>query len=392
MTQPFGDVEALVQHLDRRLETQPAYADLRNQRGLARALTGDAAGARDDFEAALHGNPDYAVARFNLAWLHIQHGDRSGGGLANAVARQLPPEWRAHLAQLERIRDGGAASVLDTLAVPREPSAWFDLQRLWLTVSVGRDDEAEAQVQRLAARDGDLPALLHAAGLLQRNRADRAALAAWANAYRGNPHVAALCHAAADHAFAAGRVEDSRRHLAWAVALSLDLGSYWIAVGTQHDASGEDRAALVAMRRAVQVDPHRVSARVAFGFLLAARAQAEEAIAELEAAARMAPRYADVRYQLGLLYSEVRRAEAAESHLRAALEVHPGYVLARLALGCLLEARGRDAEALQLLQQVRQSGLRSADLEQRLAVLHQRLGHPIQARRARARARAASRG
>jgi predicted Zn-dependent protease len=99
-----------------------------------------------------------------------------------------------------------------------------------------------------------------------------------------------------------------------------------------------------------------------------------------------------VRYQLGLLYSEVRRAEAAESHLRAALEVHPGYVLARLALGCLLEARGRDAEALQLLQQVRQAGLRSADLEQRLAVLHQRLGHPIQARRARARARAASRG
>jgi tetratricopeptide (TPR) repeat protein len=391
MTGPFGDLAALAQHLDRRLESQPGYADLHNQRGLARALAGDAPRARDDFEVALRSNADYRVARFNLAWLHIEHGDRTAGGLAQAVARQLPEDQRAHLTALERVRDGDAAAVLDGLVVPAEPSAWFDLQRLWLCVRAGRAADAEAQLHRIAARDGDLPALLHAAGLLQRNRADATALAAWAAAYRGNPHVASLCHAAADLALAAGRIEESRRHLAWGVALSLDLGAYWIAIGTQHDGRGEERAALVAMRRAVQVDPQRVAARVAFGFLLAARSQAEEAIAELEAAARLAPRYADVRYQLGLLYSEVDRADAAEAHLRAALDLHPGYVLAKLALGCLLEARGRDTEALQLLQQVRQSGLRSADLEQRLAVLHERLGHPIQARRARSRARAASR-
>jgi tetratricopeptide (TPR) repeat protein len=392
MTGPFGDLTALVQHLDRRLDSQPAYADLRNQRGVARVLTGDVGGARDDFEAALKSNPDYGVARFNLAWLHIEHGDRAAGGLATAVARQLPEAWRAHLAQLEAVRHGGVDAVLSNLVVPSDSSPWFDLQRLWLLVRAGRHADAEAQAQRIAARDADLPSLLHVAGILQRNRADARALAVWADAYRGNPHVASLCHAAADCAAAAGRLEDSRRHLAWGAALSLDLGAYWIAIGTQHDSRGEERAALVAMRRAVQVDPDRIAARVAFGFLLAARSQAEEAIAELEAAVRLAPNYADVRYQLGLLYAEVQRSDAAEAHLRAALAVHPGYVLAKLALGCLLEARGRDAEALQLLQQVRQSGLRSSDLEQRLAVVHERLGHPIQARRARARARAASRG
>ena len=391
MIAPFGELDALLLHLDRRLEAQPAYADLRNQRGLLRVLCGDIAAARDDFEVALRANPDYAVARFNLAWLHVEHGDTVAGGLATAVARPLPAAWREHLAQLETVRHAGAEAALASLAVPEDASPWFDLQRLWLLLRAGRSADAEVQLQRIAARDADLPALLHAAGLLQRNRADAAALAAWAAAYRGNPQIASLCQVAADLEFAQDRVDDSRRHLAWGAALSLDLSSYWIAVGTQHDSRGEERAALVAMRRAVQVDPQHVAARVAFGFLLAARAQAEEAIAELEAAARLAPRYADVRYQLGLLYAEVERSDAAEAHLRAALAVHPGYVLATLALGCLLEARGRDAEALQLLQQVRQSGLRSADVEQRLAVLHERLGHPIQARRARARARAAAR-
>jgi len=392
MIGPFGDLSVLLQRLDRKLETKSAYADLRNLRGLARVLTGDLSGARDDFEAALHVNPDYSVARFNLAWLHVDHGDTAaGGGLAAAVARPLPEEWRTQLTQLEAVRHAGADAVLDALVVPEQPSAWFELQRLWLLLAAGRTLEAEAQVQRIATRDGDLPSLLHTAGVLQRNRPDAAALATWARAYSGNPHLAALCHAASDLALAEGRVEESAQHLAWGVALSLDLGAYWIAIGTQHDARGEERAALVAMRRAVQVDPQRVAARVAFGFLLAARAQAEEAIAELEAAARLAPRYADVRYQLGLLYAEVHRSDAAESHLRAALAVHPDYVLAKLALGCLLEARGRDAEALELLQQVRRAGLHSSDLEQRLAVVHDRLGHPIQARRARARARAAAR-
>jgi hypothetical protein len=58
----------------------------------------------------------------------------------------------------------------------------------------------------------------------------------------------------------------------------------------------------------------------------------------------------------------------------------------------VLEATGDDAEALGYLQQARQLGLRSVDVEARLAALHDRLGHKIQARRARARARAVQRG
>ncbi len=111
----------------------------------------------------------------------------------------------------------------------------------------------------------------------------------------------------------------------------------------------------------------------------------------MEAAARLAPRYADIRYQLGLLYGEVGRDDEAERELRTALEVQPAYVLAQLALGCLLESRGQDEEALRLLQGVRRSGLRSADLEAHLSGLHARLGHRNQARRARARARASLR-
>jgi tetratricopeptide (TPR) repeat protein len=191
---------------------------------------------------------------------------------------------------------------------------------------------------------------------------------------------------------AAGTVEESRRLLAWGACLSLDLCAYWVALGTQYESLAEERAALVAMRRAVEVDASNVAARIALGWLFAARGLPREAIVEMETAARLAPGYADVRYQLGLLYTEIGRTEAAETELRAALDVQPKYHLAGLALGCLLESLGRNAEALELLQGVRRAGIHSADLEMHLATLHARLGHRNQARRAQARARASSRG
>jgi tetratricopeptide (TPR) repeat protein len=392
MSGPFGNLDRLIQHLDARLESHPNFADVRNLRALARLQTGDVGGARADLEAALGVNPDYAVARFGLAWLLLGSKEPSAAARATDVARPLPAAWRR---QLEIVRVAGTRDVDAALAELDAGGAqgcpWFELDRLWLLAGAGRWAQADQQLLAIAAGDGDLPSLLHATGLFARGAPDHARVSAWAAAYRGNPHFATLCSAGAELAHAAGDIEQSRRLLAWGVALSLDLCGYWTELGVQHESLGEGRAALVALRRAVQVDPERLKPRTALGYLFAARGQAGEAIAELEVGARLAPQYADVRYQLGLLYAEVGRAGDAEAEFRAALEVHSGYVLARLALACLLETQGRDAEALELLQTVRRAGLRSADIESRLAAVHARLGHRNQARRAQARARATNR-
>jgi protein O-GlcNAc transferase len=392
MSGPFGDLQRLIRYLDTRLDAQPEYADVRNLRALARAEGGDLAGARSDFEAALGVNPEYARARFGLAWVLVQ--SREPGDVARGVdvARPLPEPWRTHLDVVRVMAAEGADSALVKLAA-RGGAAhpWFELDEVWLLVEASRWDEAIQSFLRLAAADADLPALLHTVGLFARGVPDRDRLATWAAAYRGNPEFGSLCQASAELVQAAGDVEAGRQQLAWGVALSLDLCSYWTVLGTQHESLGEERTALVALRRAVQVDPQRVEPHTALGYLFAARGQPEEAIAALETAVRLAPGYADLRYQLGLLYSDVGRVEEAERELQQALGVQPSYVLARLALGCLLETRGRDEEALELLQSVRRAGVRSADLEAHLATLHARLGHRNQARRAQARARASQR-
>ncbi len=389
---PFGDLQALLLHLDARVTACPAYADLRNLRGLVRAHHGDAHGARSDFEQALALNPQYATARFNLAWLHTKFEGASGTGLAVAVAQSLPDAARAQIDFVRRARLGGTGlspDACDTLPVP---VAWRELNRLWVCVQSADQAAVSAQLRRIGALDGDFPALLHAAGILRDGVQDEASMQAWAAAYDGNPYVDAVGRVAADLALAGGDEVGARRALAWGASLSLDLGAYWVALGTQYESRGEEHAALVALGRAVRVDGERVEARIALGFLFAARGQVANAIEQFEAASRLAPGYADVRYELGLLYTADERFDQAIAELGAALAAHPGYVLAQLALGNVFAATGRDGEAVQLLQSVRATGLRSADVEATLAQLHERLGHPIQARRARERARAVARG
>ena len=388
----FGDLQALLAQLDGRVTACPSYADLRNLRGLARAQCGDALGARSDFEQALTLNPNYATARYCLAWLHTKFESTSGAGLAVAVALPLPAAARAQIDFVRQVRAGRTdlpPAVIDALPVP---VAWRELDRLWVCVLRGTHAQAAEQLRRVGALDGDFPALLHAAGMLRRGVPDWPSLQAWAAAFDGNPYSDTLGRVAADLALAGGDAAGARSALAWGALLSLDLSAYWVAVGTQHESRGEERAALVALGRAVQVDGERVEARIALGFLFAARGQATDAIEQFEAASRLAPGYADVRYELGLLYAAEERFDRAAVELGAALDAHPGYVLAQLALGNVFVATGRDEDAVQLLQSVRASGLRSADVEATLARLHQRLGHPIQARRARERARAAARG
>ena len=387
----FAALETTCRMLQARVDSHPQYADARNQLGLALAAAGDAGGARAQFEAALQLNPGYDVARFNLAWLHACCGDGAGFGLGDAMAQGLPEPWRAQLRLVRTARHQGAAAALELLDTLGVPEAWRAADRLWLSIEAGDPAAAERALVAIETRAADLRGLALAVRLRGEPGVDREMLALWAAAYRGNPHFGVLARQDAQVARAHGDSDAALRALAWEAWLSLDLAEYWVARGEHHETRGEESAATAAFTHAVELDPNRAATRVAFGFVLAARGDAPGAIEQLRTAARLAPDYVDVRYQLGLLYTGLERWAEAETELRATLAGSPDYAPAALALASVLETTGHDAEALGYLQQARQAGLRSTDVEARLAALHDRLGHKIQARRARARARAAQR-
>ena len=380
MSIPIGlDLARLLGHLEVRLALHPRYADWRNLRGLARAYTGQEAGAREDFAAALTLNPHYAAALANLAWLDASCGiqPREDAGLS--------PEWRAHLQcvadmhrgetpRLESLPDSSPWRLLDTL--------WFAVQRQdWLAVESARS--------RAVAGVTGLHAILQRLGLGA--AADHTAWSTWASLYRGNPQAISLCHAAAEIARADEDLDRSASLLAWGAAISLDLCAYGMALSAHLDAAGRESEAQRALEDAVTADPNRAVAHAALGYRHAANGRLEAAIGAMERAAALAPRFADLRYELGLLYRDAGREADAVRELRAALAAQPDYVLAHLALGTLLQECGRDAEALPYLQRVRRAGLRSAEVEMRLAAAHAQLGHVNHARRAAARARAVAR-
>jgi tetratricopeptide (TPR) repeat protein len=390
---PLGGLTELVRELDARIQRHPTYADASNLRGLARACTGNAEGALADLRAALERNPNYQEARLNLGWLHCVRGELEPLQrlCAEPAARALDASHRAQLQVLEALcaqGPGAALEVVERWAPAAAPAGveWLELDRLWLLLDVGRERAVERQLARILAWRPGAAASFQAVGLLRSGADGSAARTAWGGSFRGNPCVGTVVREYARIRAQGDAGLTWQQLLHWSVALSLDLGGYWMAVGAQHDLDGHDAEAEVAFRRAIDADPGSAHPHIKLGLLYASVGSPQEARVELERAAQLAPRYADVRYQLALVHDELGALDRAEAQFRAALDIHPDYALARLALGCLLESQRRDAEALPFLEGVRAAGVASADVESRLAAMYERLGRAAEARHARAQA------
>ncbi|UCE01601.1 MAG: hypothetical protein JSW67_09965 [Candidatus Latescibacterota bacterium] len=389
---PLHSLSELIHELDIKIERNPGYADLRNMRGLVLVCRREAGAAANDFTVALERNPRYTAALLNRAWAHFERAEPEliREFLAERAGQQLSAEHRRHLKLLEVLgRDGmqAAAELLEHYAPTELPARqrWLELDRLWIGCQQRRWDLVDAQLERILEWIPDMIPHFRAVGLLQPGSRGRDALALWSETYRGNPQIAAalrecvmLCSRPESHG-------DALLH--WSAAISLDLCDYWMAIGTRCELQGRDADAETAHQRAVDCNPRCAQPYVKLGLLYAACGRPHQAVLELEEATALQPRYPDLRYMLGLLHEDLEQPDEAEAEYRNALSIHAGYTMARLALGCLLDSRRHDEEALTLLEDVRQAGVESADLEHRLAGLYDRTGRPEDAIDARARAR-----
>lgn len=394
-TNPVLGIPDLVHELDLRIDRHPGYADFRNLRALTRAFIGDLDGALTDLQRALQKNPRYEAALLNLAWLYVERGEveRARGLIDDRAAQRMSSPRRGHIKMLDAYGRFGAQAGLDVLEsyAPRSapPSdEWLELGRLWLLWKEKREVELDVQMQRILEWRPAAESHFHAVGVLTDAGTDAGGLRTWAEAYRGNPHIAVVLRECARICSRQSGKPRGDELLHWGVTFSLDLSNYWMSIGWHHDLEGRDLEAENAFRHAMAADPKRAQPHIHLGLLQAATGRPREAIAQLERATELQPRYADVRYMLGLLHQELGHLDDAEAEYRNALAIHPGYLMARLALGSLLESQGGYDEAVKMLEIVRASGVSSVDLEERLAGLCDMLGRGDAAAEARVRAAA----
>ncbi|MDZ4804036.1 MAG: tetratricopeptide repeat protein [Candidatus Eisenbacteria bacterium] len=210
------------------IDTTPSRAHMHNLVGTIHYKRGEASLARREFEEAVAIAPNLAEPANNLGRLALNAGDAAGA-----------ESWFRRAVTLD----------------PRRPEAWFNLEeiersrRQW-RAALGLLEEMEQRVP--GVRESFAGALAYRRGLSWQALGDTtAAGAALRRAVTVKPDLAGAWAALGTMAAAAGRYEDSRRHLETAAALSPNHFTtvYNLALVTER--IGDYPAALALYRRAV---------------------------------------------------------------------------------------------------------------------------------------------
>jgi len=146
-----------------------------------------------------------------------------------------------------------------------------------------------------------------------------------------------------------GRPGDARAVLAAALATDPGLASAWVEYGLMLDQQGDSDGAVVAFRRALEVDSNHAWAQGCLSWGLFRRGNLPASVYHSARALRLDEGYADAWTLLGMALRSAGARSLAESSLRRALEEDPGRAWGVLELARLLEDDGRRAEAVHLL-------------------------------------------
>ncbi|MBE7560528.1 tetratricopeptide repeat protein [bacterium] len=126
---------------------------------------------------------------------------------------------------------------------------------------------------------------------------------------------------------------------------------------------GRPKKALEMYRRAVELAPDHVAARVNLGALLIqCRHDLPEALVHMEYARTLEPDNCTVLLNLGSLYAHLDMAERSEAVLRRALEINPAFPDVRFLLAHHLINRGEMDEARRLLAEELSPGVKPGNL------------------------------
>ncbi|BAV33880.1 methyltransferase [Sulfuricaulis limicola] len=119
----------------------------------------------------------------------------------------------------------------------------------------------------------------------------------------------------------------------------------WFLYGCVSADTGDSATALMALGRAVELNPGQVEAQFGLGKLLATLGEHAAAIDRLQQAAALQPDNADIWLTLGIAHGLAKQLTRAEECCHRSLALQPGSAPAHFNLANALQAQGRFAEA-----------------------------------------------
>ena len=263
--------------------------------------------------------------------------DRSGETWPALVRRSLEEAARGDLGAAFDALAGVPSDVAD----PR-----MLLYRADLLLTVGRVDEATADIDRVLANDpGNSVALAQRSIIAVAKNAKAEALALARQAADRDPRSSVARIALSYAQQASVDLEGARASVQEAVTFAPDDALAWARLAELWLSWGEFDRALAAAREAVRLDPRLGRAQVVLGFALLSQIRPVEAAQAFEAAIRLDQ--ADPLARLGLGLAQIRRGdlEAGRWELEVAVSLDPGQALLRSYLGKAYYEEKRDALA-----------------------------------------------
>jgi eukaryotic-like serine/threonine-protein kinase len=131
-----------------------------------------------------------------------------------------------------------------------------------------------------------------------------------------------------------------------AIQLNPDSADAHIHLGLALKDQGKLDDAIAEFRQAIRINPGYAVAHVNIGGVLVIQGKVDDAIAEYRQAIRLKPDYADSHYGLGLVLKDQGKLDDAVAEYRDAIRLKPDFAVAHNNLGAALHHQGRFDDAV----------------------------------------------
>lgn len=287
------------------------------RRGLSLASSGDDAGARSAFEAALSADSGAFRAEYNLGVLADRGGNEEEALRHYRNAIRIQPDYEAALEGIctIHIRNGRAGEAVTFM----RPIAERWVRNLAVQAVYGRALVA-------AGRESD-------------------AIAAMRPALRRDERFVPVLRVIIAANLSLGRRELAESVLSQALAIDDNDAELHFFRARLHEDDDHLREAMDEYRRAIALRGDYADARTALGLLLLAGANYDDALAQFEVVARLQSRVAAAHLHLGEAYRSTKNWEKARDAFNRVLELDANNAEVHFDLGLFFMARAAEAEA-----------------------------------------------
>jgi superkiller protein 3 len=285
------DFSRAVTELRRVIAEKPDSSKAHNALGLALESLGQADAASEEFTAAVHIDPHFASALYNLG--HLLYSQRRYDGSIYYFRQALSASPPAPLDRQIKIELAG---------IYAEKQDYSDSIRLFQTL--------------VAAQPHSAPLHFDLANVYAHNKQFPEAASEYQKVLEIDPANASAMLSLAKALMTLYQVRQALPYLRGYTKIRPGDAEGYEILGEAFKYSGQFDAAATALRRAVEMDPSNYEAHYNLGFVLERSGHLQEAIDQLREAKKLKPNGSEALYELGIALTKQNQREAAQQEFQ----------------------------------------------------------------------------